>query len=109
MRGFRRVLVLSGLALGGVFSSAPAQEAGATPTRLDALTAGQRVRIRTADVARLESRVRTVERDRALLWLEDAPTPLDAAAIDSLWVRGSAATTGMFVVGFVVAVSVAVR
>ena len=61
------------------------------------LKPGQTVRIRAHGGDRIESRILSVRADSAALSLEGASTPLDGAAIDSLWVRGRATGTGAII------------
>src|SRR5207247_2104616 len=61
------------------------------------LKPGQTVRIRAHGGDRIESRILSVRADSATLSLEGASTPLDGAAIDSLWVRGRATGTGAII------------
>jgi len=70
---------------------------GSIEAALRTLKQGQTVRIRVHGGDRIESRIISVRAESLALWLDGASAPLDGAAIDSLWVRGRATSTGAIV------------
>ena len=69
---------------------------GQTPldASLRTLKPGEQVRIRVRGGGRIEARIVSVQTEPLGLQLTGAGAALDAAAIDSLWVRGRATQTG---------------
>ena len=61
------------------------------------LKPGQTVRIRVHGGDRIESRIRSLRAEPLALQLAGDSTGFDVGAIDSLWVRGTAARTGAIV------------
>jgi hypothetical protein len=66
-------------------------------TPLVRLNPGQFARARTLDGRRIQSRVLAIDLDPFTLHLVGHETPLPAASIDSLWVRGRATKTGAII------------
>jgi hypothetical protein len=83
------VLVLSTLVLvSDLGGQAPLEAAVRT------LRPGQTVRIRVHGGDRIESRIRSLRAESLALQLVGDSAAFDVAAIDSLWIRGTAARTG---------------
>lgn len=69
------------------------------------LKPGQTVRIRVHGGGRIESRIRSLQAESLALQLVGDSAAFDVAAIDSLWVRGSATRTGAIAGAAVVGVA----
>lgn len=92
---FLLVAVLAGLL--GLADTLPAQHPTARDSAVARLRAGQQIRLTAAGSGRLDGRAGVAAGDTLDLAQGDAVRRIAIPAIDTLWVRGRATTTGLIV------------